>query len=380
MALRSIFSVEDYRRAAQRRLPKMVFDYLEGAADDESGLTHNRVAFDRWALRPKRLVDVCHRDQAVNLLGRKIPSPLVIAPTGLNGAFWPRGDLALARAAAKAGIPFALSTASNMSIEEVARDVSGDLWFQLYVVHRELAKQLVERARRAEYSTLILTTDVAVNGFRARDLRNRFAMPFSPTLRTAIDGLRHPRWLCSYLASGMPQLKNFSATNATDTASQAAVLKRQMDASFNWDDLRRLRDQWPGKLLVKGILTAEDATRCIEAGADGVVVSNHGGRQLADLLAPLDALSEIAHVSGNASVIVDSGVRRGSDVIKAISLGANSVMLGRATLYGLAARGQTGVEHVIAMIQSEIDRTLALIGCPSIDGLDASYIGARLRG
>ncbi|WP_144107530.1 alpha-hydroxy-acid oxidizing protein [Paraburkholderia sp. BCC1886] len=372
-----VFSVGDYRAEARRRLPRMVFDYLEGGADDESGLRHNRDAFDRWELQPRRLRDVSRRDQSIELLGKRLPSPLVIAPTGLNGAFWPQGDLALARAAAKAGIPFALSTASNMSIEEVAKGADGDLWFQLYVVHRNLAKSLVSRARTANYSTLILTTDVAVNGFRERDLRNGFAMPFKPSLRAALDGLSHPRWLWSYLTNGMPQLKNFATDDASDTESQAAVLRRQMDASFSWDDLRRLRDAWPGKLLVKGIVTPEDTKLCLEAGADGVIVSNHGGRQLADLPASMDVLAAIADSAGAATVVVDSGVRRGADVVKAIASGARAVMLGRATLYGLAANGEVGVADVIRMIKDEVDRTLALIGCEAIEKLDRGFVARR---
>lgn len=371
--------VDDYRRAAQRRLPKMVFDYLEGGADDESGLRRNREAFARWQFRPHRLIDVSRRDQSTALLGRKIASPLVIAPTGLNGAFWPQGDLALARAAAKAGIPFALSTASNMSIEAVARGCDGERWFQLYVVHRELARRLVRRARDAGYSTLILTVDVAVNGYRERDLRNGFAMPFKPSLRSIVDGLTHPRWLRAYLANGMPTLENLATDDASDTAAQAAVLRREMDASFGWDDLRRLRDEWSGKLLVKGVLTPEDAARCIATGADGVIASNHGARQLADLAAPMDVLSEMVDAVPSADVMLDSGVRNGADVVKALAVGAKAVMLGRATLYGLAAAGEHGVTDVIGMIQRDIDRTLALIGCPSVAALDRTCVSREGR-
>ncbi|ERJ40800.1 L-lactate dehydrogenase [Burkholderia sp. AU4i] len=355
----------------------MVFDYLEGAADDESGLTHNRSAFDGLQLLPRRLSDVSTRAQSMTLLGRRIPLPLVIAPTGLNSAFWPKGDLALARAAGKAGIPFVLSTASNMSIEEVAKGADGELWFQLYVVHRNLAKSLVNRARSARYSTLILTTDVAVNGFRRRDLRNGFAMPFKASARAVVDGLSHPRWLWSYLMNGMPELRNFATDDASDTASQAAILRRQMDASFGWDDLRRLRDEWPGKLLVKGIVTADDAARCVALGADGVIVSNHGGRQLADLPATADVLPDIVERIAGATVMLDSGIRTGADVVKAIALGAQAVMLGRATLYGLAARGEAGVSDVIEMIKRETDRTLALIGCRSVEALDRGYVSKR---
>ncbi|WP_245254545.1 alpha-hydroxy-acid oxidizing protein [Paraburkholderia sp. LEh10] len=375
--MKGVFDVDDYRAKAKKRLPAMVFDYLEGAADDESGLHQNRAAFDRWEFCPRRLVDVSAREQRTRLLGKSLPTPLVIAPTGLNGAFWPKGDVALAKAAAAAGIPFALSTASNMSIEEVAREVQGDLWFQLYVVHKNLAKSFVERAWAAEYSTLILTTDVAVNGFRKRDLRNGFAMPFRTSVRAAYDGLTHPKWLWSYLTNGMPQLRNFATDTTSDTAAQAAVLRREMDAGFDWDDLKRLRDAWPGKLLVKGILTSADAARCIEAGADGVILSNHGARQHAGLPVPANVIAAVRDAVPASDLIVDSGVRTGADVVKAIALGANAVMLGRATLYGLAANGEAGVADVLAMIRRDIDRTLALIGCPAISALTRDFVAER---
>jgi (S)-mandelate dehydrogenase len=375
--LRRLLSVKDYREAAKRRLPRMVFDFLEGGADDESGLYNNRWAFDQWEFVPRRLVDVSERKQLTRLLGQQVPTPLIIGPTGLNGTFWPSGDLALARAAAKAGIPFALSTASNMSIEEVARGADGDLWFQLYVVHRNLANSLVGRARAAGYSTLILTTDVAVNGFRERDLRNGFKIPFNPSVRAVADGLCHPGWLWSYLTGGIPQLRNFATNGAVNTPSQVAILRREMDASFCWDDLRRLRDEWPGKLLVKGILGLADAQRCVEIGVDGIVVSNHGARQLADLPASLDALARISHLSHSTSVILDSGVRRGADVVKAVAMGASAVMLGRAPLYGLAAAGEAGVSAVLELLKDEIDRTQALIGCQAINQLDSSWISQR---
>ena len=304
-------SIDDYRREARKRLPRMVFDYLEGGADDELALRLNRSAFDDWELRPQRLVDVSCRDLSVSIHGQQIPLPFVIAPTGLNSSFWPGGDLALAKAAAKTGIPFALSTASNMSIEQVASGADGDLWFQLYVVHRELAASLVSRARAARYSTLVLTVDVAVNGIRHRDLRNGFAMPFQPGIRAIADGISHPGWLWNYVTKGAPRLGNFASPEASDTASQAALLRREMDASFNWDDFRRLRDAWPGKLVVKGILTAPDAKRCAEEGADGVVVSNHGGRQLAALPTPISALTSIKDSACDTSALLDGGIRWG---------------------------------------------------------------------
>ena len=239
------------------------------------------------------------------------------------------------------------------------------------------ACSLVRRARAANYSTLVLTTDVAVNGFRERDLRNGFAMPFKFSARAAVDGLTHPRWLWSYLSNGMPQLKNFVTADTLDIASQAALLRREMDASFNWDDLCRIRDEWRGKLVVKGVLTAEDVARCVQAGADGVILSNHGGRQLADLPVPLDVLPGIRERSPSTAILLDSGVRRGGDAVKSIALGANAVMLGRATLYGLAARGEVGVSEVIGIVKQEIDRTLALIGCSTVRKLNSSYVTRR---
>lgn len=374
--MNNLFSVADYQKAARRRLPKIVYDYLEGGADDESGLVHNNQASELWSLLPKRLVDVSKRDQSIQLFNRPMTTPLIIAPTGLNSALWPQGDLALARAAQKAGIPFTLSTASNMSIEDVAQ-AGGDLWFQLYVVHRDLTRNLVQRARDAGYSTLILTVDVAVNGFRQRDLRNGFSMPFKASPRIVVDGITHPRWLWSYLKNTKPQLKNFAGLNASTLEAQAALLRRQMDASLSWNDLRRLRDQWPGTLLVKGILTAEDAAHCRQAGVDGVIVSNHGGRQLACLPAWSQVLAPVSDAFAGRGVLVDGGIRNGADAVKAIALGASAVMLGRATLYGLAARGEQGVTDVIEFFKRDIDRTLALIGCPSLCELDRSYIARR---
>lgn len=366
-------NIDDYRRLAARRLPRMVFDYLDGAASDERGLSRNRKALEATTFEPKRLRDVSQRNLTTTLLGRSQSLPLVIAPTGLNGVFWPDGDIHLARAAAKTGIPFALSTASNTTIEDVARKVDGDLWFQLYVVQRGLAKSLVQRARTAGFSTLVLTTDVAVNGRRERDMRSGFGVPFRYSPRVVIDAALHPRWSLSQLRHGLPQLANFASVDASNVEAQAAIMRRQMDASFSWDDLKMLRDEWSGPLLVKGILGVEDAARCQEIGVDGVILSNHGGRQLEDVRAPIEVLSAVS-ARLDTPVLIDSGIRRGTDVVKALALGAKAVMLGRATLYGLAARGEDGVLDVIRMIRDEIDTTLALIGCESCAALSEDFI------
>lgn len=369
----SVFNIDDYRGLAKKRLPKMVFDYLEGGAEDEIGLKHNRDVFSQWRFSPKRLVDVSRRDVSARVLGKAQSLPLLIGPTGLNGALWPNGDVALARAAAKADIPFVLSTASNVSIEELANQVDGDLWFQLYVIHTEVAKSLVLKALNAGYTTLVLTTDVAVNGNRERDLRNRFKMPMSYTPKVILDGCLHPRWSFDLLRHGKPELANFVTTDATNLEIQAAIMSRQMDASFDWQALRWLRDLWPHTLLVKGILNAHDAARCISEGVDGVILSNHGGRQLDCSVSPMEALVQSVQATGKP-VLIDSGFRRGSDIVKALALGAEAVLLGRATLYGLAARGEAGVTEVLTLLRADIDRTLAQIGCPSISDLSHEYL------
>jgi (S)-mandelate dehydrogenase len=368
-------NVEDYRILAQRRLPKIIFDYLEGGADDEIGMKHNREVFERYRLMPRRLVDVSKRDTSIELFGRHHAAPFMIAPVGLNAALWPKGDILLARAAERAGIPFVLSTASNASIEEVAAASKGDLWFQLYIVQRQLAEEMVRRAEAAGYSTLVLTTDVGVNGNRERDLRNNFGLPLRYTPGLIYDGITHPRWLLGFMLNGMPQFGNFVTSDSSNVEMQATVMHRQMDASFSWDDLNWLRKLWPRKLLVKGILRPDDAERCVAAGADGVILSNHGGRQLDAAISPLEVLAETrARIS--APILIDSGYRRGTDIVKALALGANAVMLGRAPLYGLAAAGETGVDHVLSLLKDEVDRTLAQIGCASASQLSPDYVMA----
>src|SRR6201984_3650796 len=303
-------NVEHYRLLAQRRLPKIIFDYLEGGADDEIGMKHNREVFERYRLMPRRLVDVSKRDTGVELFGRHQSAPFMIGPTGLNAALWPKGDILLARAAEKAGIPFVLSTASNASIEEVAAASKRDLGFQLYIVQRKLAEQMVRRAEAAGYSILVLTTDVGVNGNRERDLRNNFGLPLRYTPRLIYDGVTHPRWSLSFLLNGMPQFGNFVTSDSSNVEMQATVMHRQMDASFSWDDFNWLRQLWPRKLLVKGILCPDDAERCVAAGADGVILSNHGGRQLDAAISPLEVLAETrSRIS--SPILIHSGSRPG---------------------------------------------------------------------
>lgn len=356
----TFLNVEEYRRKARRLLPRFVFDYLDGGSEDEVALKENRRAFEAIKMTPRLLNNVSVRDQSVEWFGQRLPMPIVIAPTGLNGLYRRDGDILLARAASRLGIPFTLSTASNNSIEDVAKASNGDLWFQLYVMNRDFADQLVDRALAADFSHLVLTVDVAMGGKRERDERNNFVMPFRFRPRTIADILCHPRWLWDVGRYGAPSMANLATDMVTDPNTQAALLSRKMDASFDWDDLKRLRDRWPRRLLVKGLLHPDDAKRAIALGVDAVVVSNHGGRQLDIAPAPIDALPRFSIV--NAPIIVDSGIRRGSDIVKAISLGASAVMIGRAALFGLAVGGEQGVVEVIELLRREIDRTQALLG------------------
>lgn len=356
----ALLNVEDYRQEARRLLPRFVFDYLDGGSEDEVAVKKNRAAFEQIRLTPRLLNDVSVRDQSVDWFGRRLPTPIVIAPTGLNGLYRKDGDILLARAAARLGIPFALSTASNNSIEQVANASNGDLWFQLYVMNRDFADQLVDRALAASFSHLVLTVDVPMGGKRERDERNNFIMPFHFRPKTIADVLCHPRWLWSVGRHGAPAMANLATATITDPNTQAALLSRKMDASFDWDDLKRLRDRWPRRLLVKGLLHPADAERAVSLGVDAVVVSNHGGRQLDAAPAPIEVLPGFSAIK--APIVVDSGIRRGSDIVKAMSLGASAVMIGRAALFGLAAGGEKGVVDVVGLLQVEIDRTLALMG------------------
>ncbi|MEO9713556.1 MULTISPECIES: alpha-hydroxy-acid oxidizing protein [Marinobacter] len=368
-----IVSYHDYRRLAKSRLPKMVFDYLDGGADDENALQHNRNEFANVRLSPKRLVDVSNRNIERAILGNKQAAPFAVAPTGLNGLFSPEGDLKIARAAARAGIPFSLSTASTSSIEEVAQASDGELWFQLYVIHKELAKQFIQRARDNGYQTLILTVDVAVNGNRERDLKNGFSLPIKYTPKVIWDGALHPSWSWNLVKYGMPKLANFETAELNNIEIQSALMSRKMDASFDWQDLKWLRDEWPHRLIVKGINNASDAVKCAQIGVDGVVLSNHGGRQLDSCISPVQALEEVVS-KVDIPVMIDSGVRRGSDIVKAIALGAEATLIGRPLLWALAARGEYGVDEMIKMLKDDVDRTLAHIGCSDINDVNKSFV------
>jgi len=370
-----VVSVDDLRRLAARRVPRPIFGFIDGGAEDEAGLADNRAAFDRWKLRHRVFVDVAQVDTATDLLGEPSRLPLAIAPTGLAGLAWPRAEVALARAAAAFGVPFTLATPSTCSIERVAREAGGRLWYQLYVLRdRDYTMKLVRRARDAGYEALVVTGDLAVGGKRERDARNGFTVPVRPRLANILELLGHPRWLWQVATHGVPAIENLADWGGGNQGTQtlAAMIAAQFDPSVTWDELARLRDAWPRKLVLKGILAAEDAERAVAVGADGVVVSNHGGRQLDGTVAPLDALPEaVRAVAGRIAVLMDGGVRRGSHIAKACALGAHGVLVGRATLYGVAAAGEAGARHALAILADELGRTMALLGCRSVNALDA---------
>ncbi len=364
--------ISDYRSIAISKLPSIVFDYLDGGAERETGIAHNRQVLDAIRFRPKRLVDVSSRDTSINLMGGTISAPIIVAPTGMNSLFWRNADCILAKVATEQNIPFVLSTASTSSIEEVANACCREPWFQLYVIDRKQAKMLVDRAIHAGYSTLVLTVDATVNGIRDRDLRNGFHPRMKPSLALFASALSRPAWTVRMLRDGLPRLANFESESVEGNKVQQSLTSRLMDASFSLDDLSWLREKWPKRLVVKGIVNAQDVCRCIKVGVDGVVLSNHGGRQLDSCISPMELLPEVSNVG--IDIMVDSGFRRGSDVLKAIASGAKAVMLGRSILYGLAANGEAGVRGVIESMKHEIDTNLAQIGCASMNALTYDYL------
>ncbi|SDR39431.1 (S)-mandelate dehydrogenase [Paraburkholderia fungorum] len=378
----ALSSVADYRRAAKRFLPDFAFSYLEGGAEDEVTMRRNRAAFERVTLAPRVLVDVTSVNTGVTLAGSDAAWPAVVGPTGLNGLYRREAEETLARSANAAGLPFVLSTASTSLLEDVRRASDGDLWLQLYVQQdRRIAEDMMARARAAGFSTLLLTVDTPVTGQRDHYARTGFTLPlrWSPTLLW--DIATHPRWTAMVGVHGVPELVNLarSARLGPGIEAQAAALSRQMDTSLNWSDLAWVRRHWPGKVLVKGIQTAADAVNASRHDVDGVVLSNHGGRQLDGAPSSLEILVDtVSATPDEFIVLIDGGIRRGSDIAKAVALGADGVLLGRAPLYGLAADGSRGVGDVLSMLKKELEICMRLLGCPDIGSLDASYI-ASLR-
>ncbi len=374
-----VLNIADLRRLAKRRLPRVVFDYIDGGAEDEVTLRANRQAFEDVVLRPRGAVATPSVDLTTTVFGTRLALPFALAPVGSTRLFWPRGEVHAARAAGEAGTAYALSTLVGTSLEEVRAGSRGPLWYQLYLVGgREVATKALARARAAGYSALLVTIDTAVAGLRERDLRNGVTEIVREDLLARVpyawQFVTRPGWVLAFLRDG--GLMRFPNVVLEDGPMRyvdvGPVLER---STVTWDDLRWIREEWPGPIAVKGVLTAEDARRAADAGLEGVVVSNHGGRQLDGAPATLRVLPEIvAAVNDRADVLLDSGIRRGADVVKALCLGAKAVLIGRAYAYGLGAGGEAGVARSIEILRSETIRTMKLIGCSSVAGLGRTFV------
>lgn len=374
-------NVADYRLAARRFLPAFAYAYLEGGAENEVTLRRNRAAFEALAFEPQVLRDVSRLDTATTLAGSEAAWPAVLGPTGINGMFRPRAEEALARAAAAAGLPFVMSTASTSLFEDVRTVSDGELWLQLYVQQdRRIAENLMARAREAGFSVLLLTVDTPVLGQRDDYARTGFAMPVRFTPRMLWDLVTHPRWLATVGVHGQPRLVNLSrsARLAAGVDDPTGTGVHRMDQALNWRDMAWLRRHWNGRILLKGIQRVADARTAFAHELDGVVLSNHGGRQLDGARSPLDLLIEtLSYAPAAAEVFVDGGVRRGSDIAKALALGARGVLLGRAPLYGLAAEGERGVAAVLSMLHRELQTCMRLLGCADLAALTPDLLATH---
>jgi len=365
---------------ARKRLPRAVFDYVDGGAGDEVTLRENCRAFEEVILRPRHAVALEICNSRTRVLGHDLAFPAILAPIGYSRLLHPDGELAAARAAGEFGTAFILSTVSGHKLEKVKAASTGRVWYQLYMMGgREVAEAAIERARVAGYSALVITIDTAIAGMRERDVRNGVKELLGSSLLAKIpfvpDVLMHPRWLAAFLFDGgVPRLENVVTPGAgpMPMTDVAAALAR---AVVTWGDLRWLRKLWPGPLVVKGVLTGDDARRAIDGGAEGIVVSNHGGRQLDTVSASLRALpGVVAAVNGEAEVLLDGGVRRGTDIVKAICMGAQAVLVGRAYAYGLGAAGHAGVVRALEILRADVDRVLRLMGCASVADLNSSLV------
>jgi L-lactate dehydrogenase (cytochrome)/(S)-mandelate dehydrogenase len=381
MNVRRAVNIEDLRGIARRRLPRLAFDYLDGGVEDEACLNRNRKAFEQYRLLPRYLVDISTRDQSATLFGRTYSSPFGIAPTGLNAFIHRGGDELLAAAAAAANIPFVLSGSSNASIEAIAKIAPQHAWVQLYAARDpKITHDLIRRTRDAVVETLVVTVDVPVRPKRERDIRNGFGARPKLSPRLLIDMLLHPAWLAVIARHGIPRFDSWASYLGPEARALdvAAFLSSQFPAPQTWQDLETYRRLWPGKLVVKGILHPDDARRAAQAGADGVIVSNHGGRQLDSAPSPIEAFPAISDaVRDQLVLMLDSGVRRGADVLKALALGARFVFVGRAALYGVAAGGLVGAKKAIAILREEIDLVMAQIGCRHLADLDGSLLASK---
>lgn len=372
-------NLEDIRLLAKRRLPRIAFDFIDGGVNGEECLDRNRQAFRRHTLVPRYLVNIEQRDQSTELFGRRYASPLGISPAGLAGLMWPDADRLLAEAAAEANIPFMMSAAACISIEEAARIAPSTTWFQVYGTRNpDIVDDQVRRAADCGVQVLVLTVDVPIVPRRERNVRNGFRRPMKFTPARVIEGLAHPAWLMGFLKNGVPPLANWFAyaPPGADKNAVADVFGANTPApGQEWPALERIRRLWKGHLIVKGILHPSDARRAVEAGADGLMVSNHGGRQLDCAPSPLEMIGTIRAASGeDVTLLMDSGVRRGSDVLIARCLGAQACFFARPTLFGAAAAGKAGIARVIEIVRGEIDLVMGQLGCAEMSAMDSSWL------
>ena len=376
-------SVGDLRRMARRRLPRGVFDYIDGGAEDERSLGRNVSAFGRLELNPRVLRDVSAIDTSTTILGRPVPLPLALSPTGFTRIADPQGELAVARAAQRAGLPYGLSTMGTRSIEEVAAVSAGSKWFQVYTwKDRGLVKDLVDRAAAAGYEAIILTVDTAVLGRRERDVRRGYTLPPKIGPGTIVDGILHPAWTLDFLRNPPITFASVASNNPADDGSSAVTLSEymssQFDAALSWRDVEWLQSVWSGPLILKGIQSPADAKLAVAAGVQAIALSNHGGRQLDGAPPVVELIEPVAQeVGGQIEIYCDGGVRRGSDIVKALALGANACWIGRAYLYALGAAGERGVDHVLGFLAQTMARTMALSGVARVADINRELVRWR---
>jgi L-lactate dehydrogenase (cytochrome) len=368
--LAACHDVSELRAAARRRIPRPVFDYVDGGADEELSMAGNIASFRRWRFQPRALPGITAVDTSARILGREAPLPLVLAPTGYTRMMHPDGEIGAARAAQRHGLPYTLSTMATTTIEALAEAARPDLWFQLYVLRDAgLTKELVDRAAAAGYRVLVITIDTLITGHRTRDERNGLVIPPALTLRTVASIAARPGYWLRMLRSDAIDFANFAGLDAVTIRDTNALFSPYL----SWDDIASLRDRWPGRLVLKGPISPSDARRAVSAGADGVQLSNHGGRQLDRTVAPVDLIAAVRDAVGpDVSVLVDSGVRHGSDVAVALALGADACGIGRAYLYGLMAGGESGVGQILDILGDQFARTLHLLGVRSVSELRAA--------
>lgn len=373
-----IRNLSDMRQRARRKLPKAIFDYIDGAAEDETSRRRNRAQFDRWGFVQRSAVNVSHIDTSREILGTTYAAPFGIGPTGLAGLAWPRAENLLARAAADADVPFCLSTVASVTIEDAAEASRSGNWFQLYIFRdRGLSRSLLERAKSAGYRVLVITVDCPTGGNRERDQLNDFTLPLRPTHRNVFNTALRPAWLMRMARNGPPRPENMveaAAKAAQNAQGLVAFMSEQLDPAVTWADVEEFAQLWDGPVVVKGLLAASDVQRAKDAGAKGVVLSNHGGRQLDGAVSPLSVLPQIRREHEDMTLLCDSGFRRGSDILKAVALGADGVLMGRNTLYGVAAAGQPGAAHVLALLKTELIRAMTLLGTPTLSDVTRDHV------